>query len=220
MDIIKLDANLRSQSGKTSARRLRRDGRIPAIAYGKELPSVALALTPRGLTDILKSAHGQNTVVELTVEKKKLTVLLREYTVHPVTRLGCLSQTSMAGGQFSQPSCPDLSLHHRFARLHASVPGATPRRDTGANRFHCRLTRLRRLSGARYSSRRTLAQADKAGLTRPEIVEENCVTEIGYGHTENTFNPCCQSRPRKSSIATQNRFVSCSKRAAVCGDTT
>jgi len=86
MDIIKLDANLRSQSGKTAARRLRRDGRIPAIAYGKELTSVALALTPRGLTDILKSAHGQNTVVELAVEGKKLTVLLREYTVHPVTR--------------------------------------------------------------------------------------------------------------------------------------
>ena len=82
MDIIKLDANLRSQSGKTSARRLRRDGQIPAIAYGKELPSVALALTPRGLTDILKSAHGQNTVVELTVEKKKLTVLLRDYQHH------------------------------------------------------------------------------------------------------------------------------------------
>jgi len=86
MDIIKLDANLRSQSGKTSARRLRRDGRIPAIAYGKELPSVPLAVTPRGLTDILKSAHGQNSVVELSVEQKKLTVLLREYTVHPVTR--------------------------------------------------------------------------------------------------------------------------------------
>src|SRR5262245_45241064 len=86
MDIIKLDANLRSQSGKTSARRLRRDGRIPAIAYGKELPSVSLALTPKGLTDILKSAHGQTTVVELTVENKKITVLLREYTVHPVTR--------------------------------------------------------------------------------------------------------------------------------------
>lgn len=86
MDIIKLDANLRSQSGKTSARRLRREGRIPAIAYGKELPSVSLAVTPRGLTEILKSAHGQNTVVELSVEQKKLTVLLREYTVHPVTR--------------------------------------------------------------------------------------------------------------------------------------
>jgi large subunit ribosomal protein L25 len=86
MDIIKLDANLRSLSGKTEARRLRRDGRIPAIAYGKELPSVALALTPRGLTDILKSAHGQNSVVELAIEGKKLTVLLREYTVHPVTR--------------------------------------------------------------------------------------------------------------------------------------
>jgi large subunit ribosomal protein L25 len=87
MDIIKLDANLRSQSGKTYARRLRRDGRIPAIAYGKELESLPVAITPKGLTDVLKSAHGQNTVVELAVEgNKKVTVLLREYTVHPVTR--------------------------------------------------------------------------------------------------------------------------------------
>jgi large subunit ribosomal protein L25 len=87
MDIIKLDANLRSQSGKTYARRLRRDGRIPAIAYGKELESLPVAITPKGLTEVLKSAHGQNTVVELAVEgQKKLTVLLREYTVHPVTR--------------------------------------------------------------------------------------------------------------------------------------
>jgi large subunit ribosomal protein L25 len=86
MDIIKLDANLRSQSGKTYARRLRREGRLPAIAYGKELESLAVAVTPKGLTDILKSAHGQNSVVELAVEGKKLTVLLREYTVHPVTR--------------------------------------------------------------------------------------------------------------------------------------
>lgn len=86
MDIIKLDANLRSQSGKTYARRLRREGRLPAIAYGKELEALAVAVTPKGLTDILKSAHGQNSVVELAVEGKKLTVLLREYTVHPVTR--------------------------------------------------------------------------------------------------------------------------------------
>jgi large subunit ribosomal protein L25 len=87
MQIIKLDAKVRNQAGKSAARRLRHEGQIPAVAYGKELPTVAIALPPKGLTEILKSELGQNTVVELGIEGgKKLTVLLREYTVHPLTR--------------------------------------------------------------------------------------------------------------------------------------
>ena len=87
MDIIKLDTKVRNQSGKSAARRLRREGHVPAIAYGKELASLRLAVSPRGLLDILKSKHGQNTVVELGIEgEKKITALLRDYTVHPVTR--------------------------------------------------------------------------------------------------------------------------------------
>jgi large subunit ribosomal protein L25 len=87
MDIIKLDTQVRNQSGKSAARRLRREGHVPAVAYGKELPSLRLAVSPKGLHDILKSTHGQNTVVELGIDgEKKITALLRDYTVHPVTR--------------------------------------------------------------------------------------------------------------------------------------
>ncbi len=88
MEIIKLDATLRSQAGKAPARRLRREGKVPAIAYGKALQAVSIAISPKGLSDVLKSAHGQNTVVELGVDggAQKITVLLREYTVHPITR--------------------------------------------------------------------------------------------------------------------------------------
>jgi large subunit ribosomal protein L25 len=86
MEIIKLDATVRKQSGKSEARRLRREGHIPAVAYGKELATVALSVAPKGLQDILKSQHGQNTVVELGIEGKKVTALLRDYSVHPVTR--------------------------------------------------------------------------------------------------------------------------------------
>jgi large subunit ribosomal protein L25 len=87
MEIIKLDASARNQSGKSSARRLRREGRIPAVAYGKELTTVSLSVAPKGLHDILKSVHGQNTVVELGIDgHKPITALLRDYAVHPVTR--------------------------------------------------------------------------------------------------------------------------------------
>jgi large subunit ribosomal protein L25 len=87
MDIIKLDSKVRNQSGKSAARRLRREGHVPAVAYGKDLPSLRLAVHPKGLYDILKSKHGQNTVVELGIDgERKITALLRDYTVHPVTR--------------------------------------------------------------------------------------------------------------------------------------
>jgi large subunit ribosomal protein L25 len=87
MDIIKLQTQVRTESGKSAARRLRREGHVPAVAYGKELPSVRLAVAPKGLHEILKSKHGQNTVVELGLDgQRTITALLRDYTVHPVTR--------------------------------------------------------------------------------------------------------------------------------------
>jgi large subunit ribosomal protein L25 len=87
MDIIKLEATIRSVGGKASARRIRHAGQVPAVAYGKELASVSLAISPKGLSDVLKSQLGQNSVVELGIDGgKRITALLREYTVHPVTR--------------------------------------------------------------------------------------------------------------------------------------
>src|SRR5205085_11320286 len=48
---------------------------------------VALSVALKVLHDILKSEHGQNTVVELGIDgQKKITALLRDYSVHPVTR--------------------------------------------------------------------------------------------------------------------------------------
>jgi large subunit ribosomal protein L25 len=88
MEIIKLEATVRSQSGKAKARRVRREGNIPAVAYGKGLGAIPIAISPQGLDEIMKSIHGQNTVVEIGVDggKQKITALLREYTVHPITR--------------------------------------------------------------------------------------------------------------------------------------
>jgi large subunit ribosomal protein L25 len=87
MEIIKLDAQIRRDAGKGPAKRLRSEGKVPAVAYGKALAAVSLAVSPKGLTDILKSQHGRNTVVELGIEGgKKITALLRDYNVHPVTR--------------------------------------------------------------------------------------------------------------------------------------
>lgn len=87
MEITKIEAFSRNETGKSPAARLRRDGKIPAVAYGKSLASTLLAVSPKSLLSTLKSAHGKNSVIELDVQgQSRLTVLVRDYTYHPVSR--------------------------------------------------------------------------------------------------------------------------------------
>ena len=87
MEIVKLSASPRPESGKGASRQLRREGKIPAIAYGRELAATPLSISPKGLLQVLSSDHGQNAVVELAVDGgEKLTVMVRDYAYHPVTR--------------------------------------------------------------------------------------------------------------------------------------
>ncbi len=87
MQTISIKAARRAQSGKGAASRLRRTGQVPAVAYGKSLPSQALSVSPAQLTQVLASERGRNTVVELDVEgTEKLMVLLCDYQHHPLSR--------------------------------------------------------------------------------------------------------------------------------------
>ena len=82
-----ITARPRSTSGKGPARRLRAQGEIPAVAYGKQLAAVALSVSPKDLLDVLEGEFGSNTVIELALESgEKLSVLTKEYQYHPVTR--------------------------------------------------------------------------------------------------------------------------------------
>jgi large subunit ribosomal protein L25 len=87
MEIIKLAATPRALSGKGPSRQLRAKGLIPAVAYGKKLASTSLAVAPKGVSQVLHAPHGRNTVVALDVEGgEAITVLLRDYAVHPISR--------------------------------------------------------------------------------------------------------------------------------------
>ncbi len=82
-----LVASIRHQGGKGPARRLRASGKIPAVAYGAELPATALAVSPKELKRLLSGEHGLNTVVELEVDGKlRMHTLVVDYQIHPVTR--------------------------------------------------------------------------------------------------------------------------------------
>lgn len=87
MEIIKISAKPRSETGKGPSRRLRSSNLIPATAYGKGLPATKVAVSPKSVLQVLGSDHGQNAVVSLEIEGgQALTVMVRDYEYHPVTR--------------------------------------------------------------------------------------------------------------------------------------
>jgi len=87
MEIIKLNATKRPESGKGPSTRLRRQGQIPAIAYGRDLTPTPIAVSPKALAQVLNSAHGKNSVVEIEVEGgEKIMSMVRDYSYHPISR--------------------------------------------------------------------------------------------------------------------------------------
>lgn len=53
---------------KNHARRVRVEGKIPAVVYGAGMDSVAVTVDPRVVTKILHSEAGHNTIFDLNVE--------------------------------------------------------------------------------------------------------------------------------------------------------
>ena len=82
---VTLNASTRTGEGKGGARRLRREGLVPAVLYGRGEASQPLAIQSRELEKLLGSISVENTVIELTVEGQTPTsTLIREVQRHPM----------------------------------------------------------------------------------------------------------------------------------------
>lgn len=83
---IKLPASRRAQ-GTRLARRLRREGRIPAVIYGPGLEPVAVAVDALLLNRVVNNG-GVGQVAELNIEGDAggRSVLLKSYTRNPITQ--------------------------------------------------------------------------------------------------------------------------------------
>jgi len=92
MEFQKLTAEVRTGRKKGTARKLRRDGQIPAVCYGPERQdALALSIDPKALTEALSGELGRNTIVELAVAgdgapAKPILVMLQDAQYHPVER--------------------------------------------------------------------------------------------------------------------------------------
>jgi large subunit ribosomal protein L25 len=80
-----LQAEKRAGRGKNEARRLRAQGRIPAVVYGAEKgKATEIAVDPKVLMRILHSESGVNTLIGLQVDGGDTRVLVKEYQIDPI----------------------------------------------------------------------------------------------------------------------------------------
>lgn len=79
-----LSAELRTETGKGIARRLRRAGRLPANLYGRRDGAESLTLDAHELSRLLANIHAASTVIDLRVDSgQPRPVLIREIQRHP-----------------------------------------------------------------------------------------------------------------------------------------
>ena len=80
-----LRALKRTGSGSRPARRMRRDGQIPAVVYGKDVETQAVAIDRRALYGVLHTDAGFNAIINLDIEGgESILTVAREVQRDPV----------------------------------------------------------------------------------------------------------------------------------------
>ena len=83
MSIFELEAESRSDMGKGASRRLRRDGKVPAIVYGGGEEPQAITLVHSEVLKRLDHEAFYSHILSLQVDGKKLDTVLRDMQRHP-----------------------------------------------------------------------------------------------------------------------------------------
>jgi large subunit ribosomal protein L25 len=83
---VKLQVQERDSRGSAEARRLRRQGLIPGILYGRGKSPHAICVPERELRRVLTGAGGLHAILDVVLEGQKTThpSILKEYQQHPV----------------------------------------------------------------------------------------------------------------------------------------
>jgi large subunit ribosomal protein L25 len=86
METTTLQAEVRDSRGKGPARRLRAQGKVPAVFYGPGLEPTPLTLSPKELEKALRGERGRNAVFKLSVGGKDELAMVKDVNTDPVSQ--------------------------------------------------------------------------------------------------------------------------------------
>jgi large subunit ribosomal protein L25 len=81
---ITITAEPRDTRGKNEARRLRVRGLAPAVVYGTGIDPVAISVSPKEVTGILRSSSGHNTIFNVSVSGQVSPVMIVDWQHDPI----------------------------------------------------------------------------------------------------------------------------------------
>lgn len=89
MELIKLNADIRTATGKGQARSLRREGRLPAVLYGPGTETASLSINCKEFEDTLRHKKGGQVLLNLVIQdggEKIQSVMIKEIQRQPLSR--------------------------------------------------------------------------------------------------------------------------------------
>jgi len=90
MDTMELNSEIRIQTGKGAARKLRTAGKLPAILYGAKTDPIMLAMDYKEFNKTLRGRSAENIIFDLTIQGEKKNqskkVMIKELQKDPVKR--------------------------------------------------------------------------------------------------------------------------------------
>jgi large subunit ribosomal protein L25 len=106
---VKLVASKREKLGSAESRRLRRQGLIPGVLYGREQP-VAIAVAERDLRSALTTSAGTHAVLDVTVDGgASRSAILKEFQLSQVR--GKLTHVDLQEVRLDQPIQSAVAVH-------------------------------------------------------------------------------------------------------------
>jgi large subunit ribosomal protein L25 len=81
---VRIDAELKQLSGTGVARKIRAEGKVPAVIYGRGMETTAIQVNRRELATALNSDAGVNVLLDLHIDGKSTLALTRELQRDPV----------------------------------------------------------------------------------------------------------------------------------------
>jgi large subunit ribosomal protein L25 len=86
---VTLEVSRRENTGKEQAKKLRRDGKVPAVVYGGHREPVAITVDRKAVSELVqKSEHGIRSVflLKMAGSDQQRHAMIKELTIDPVSR--------------------------------------------------------------------------------------------------------------------------------------
>jgi large subunit ribosomal protein L25 len=86
---VTLEVTRRESTGKEQAKKLRRDGKVPAVVYGGHREPVAITVDRKAVSELIqKSEHGIRSVflLKMSGSDQQRHAMIKDVTINPISR--------------------------------------------------------------------------------------------------------------------------------------